>query len=58
MTYVQNWVSVEPKPWHSRMYFGLDYECPKGHRFMYKSKDIIDLRTKGEDDAPQEKTEN
>ena len=46
-------VVVEPRPWHSSIFFGLDFECPKGHRFIYKSKEIFDLVADGRDDEAQ-----
>ncbi|OQV20140.1 putative Protein SMG8 [Hypsibius exemplaris] len=45
--------TIEPRPWHSLIYFGLDYECPKGHRFMYKSKEVYDMSSNGRIDAAQ-----
>ncbi|GAU97951.1 hypothetical protein RvY_09166 [Ramazzottius varieornatus] len=45
--------TIEPRPWHSLIFFGLDYECPKGHRFIYKSKEIADLSAEGKEDDVQ-----
>ncbi|XP_055334368.1 nonsense-mediated mRNA decay factor SMG8-like [Paramacrobiotus metropolitanus] len=50
---------VEPATtWHSKIYFGLDFECPKGHRFMYKSREIFDLYAEGKTDVAQNLAEN